>query len=206
MLGLDLDGVVADFYGYVRQIAAGWREVPVESLTTEVSYGLGEWGFTEDEYRGLHRFAVTQCGLFERMPVLPGAAPAIRRLANEGVRIRVVTHRLFIDYFHRTAVEQTVSWLDSHAIPYHDLCFMADKQLVEADIYVEDSPRNIALLQQHGKKVVAMTNSTNAVQVSAPLRARDWAQAEELIRADFHAWRAAQVPPQRRSTDAVRTF
>jgi len=28
VLGLDLDGVVADFYGFIRRIAAGWRELP----------------------------------------------------------------------------------------------------------------------------------------------------------------------------------
>jgi 5'(3')-deoxyribonucleotidase len=198
VLGLDLDGVVADFYSFIRQIAAGWREVPEESLTENVSFGLGEWGFTEEEYRRLHRFAVTQCGLFQNMPVIRGAAPAIRRLANEGVRVRVVTHRLFIDFFHRAAVEQTVQWLDSQAIPYHDLCFLADKQLVEADIYVEDAPRNIALLQEHGKKVIAFTNSTNATQVHSVLRAHDWTEVEQLIRADYRAWCTHGLPSPRR--------
>jgi len=110
----------------------------------------------------------------------------------------VVTHRLFIDFFHRAAVEQTVQWLDSQAIPYHDLCFLADKQLVEADIYVEDAPRNIALLQEHGKKVIAFTNSTNATQVHSVLRAHDWAEIEQLIRADYRAWCTHGLPSPRR--------
>jgi hypothetical protein len=40
VLGVDLDGVVADFYAGMRTIAAEWLEVPIESLPTTVSYGL----------------------------------------------------------------------------------------------------------------------------------------------------------------------
>ncbi len=52
-------------------------------------------------------------------------------------------HRLFISCFHRDAAEQTVAWLDYIAIPYRDLCFVADKSLVDADIYIEDAEKII---------------------------------------------------------------
>ena len=67
VIGVDLDGVCADFYGRMREIAAEWLEVGIETLTTDVSYGLEEWGIRdEDHYRQLHRFAVTQRDLFEK--------------------------------------------------------------------------------------------------------------------------------------------
>jgi 5' nucleotidase, deoxy (Pyrimidine), cytosolic type C protein (NT5C) len=66
ILDVDLDGVCADFYGKMREIASEWFECPVDELPLEVTYGLHEWGImTPDQYASLHRFAVTQRGLFE---------------------------------------------------------------------------------------------------------------------------------------------
>src|SRR5262245_57636863 len=130
VLGVDLDGVVADFYGGLREIAAEWLEVPIDSLPAKVSYGLPEWSLDKDPggYDELHRFAVTQRELFLRLKPISGAPMALRRLsADHDVRIRVITHRLFIKYFHETAIRQTVEWLDRHDIPYWDMCFMKDK-------------------------------------------------------------------------------
>ena len=42
VLGLHLDGVVADFYGALRPVAAEWRGVKVDDLTPDVSFGLKE--------------------------------------------------------------------------------------------------------------------------------------------------------------------
>lgn len=119
VLGVDLDGVCADFYARMREIAAEWLEVDLGSLTKDVSYGLAEWGIRdEDHYRQLHRFAVTQRDLFETCAPIRGAAPTLRRLSDEGYRIRIITHRLFINFFHEASVRQTIRWLDKHGIPY----------------------------------------------------------------------------------------
>jgi hypothetical protein len=96
----------------------------VDDLPLEVSYGFGEWGIDQEEYDRLHRFAMTQRDLSLNLEPIAGAAPALRRLSRDGVRIRIITHRFFIKYFHREAAEQTVAWLDSHGIPYWDLCLI----------------------------------------------------------------------------------
>ena len=68
IFGVDLDGVVGDFYGAVRNIAADWLNKPLETLTTDVSFGLTEWGLDEfGGYDRLHRFAVTQRNIFRDM-------------------------------------------------------------------------------------------------------------------------------------------
>lgn len=131
VLGIDLDGVCADFYARMREIAAEWLEVPAASLTKTPSYGLREWGIADnDHYRRLHRFAVSQRNLFESEPLIQGAASTLRTLSDEGYRIRIVTHRLYIEFFHVTAVHQTAAWLDYHGIPYWDLSFMRHKDHV----------------------------------------------------------------------------
>ncbi len=42
VLGVDLDGVCADFYKGIRLIAAEWLGRHIDDLTLEVSYGLEE--------------------------------------------------------------------------------------------------------------------------------------------------------------------
>jgi 5'(3')-deoxyribonucleotidase len=180
IIGVDLDGVCADFYGRMREIAAEWFECPIDNLTPNVSFGLDEWGIrSEVQYSSLHRFAVTQRGLFESAPMIPGARSYLRKLSDEGARIRIITHRLFIHYFHRTAVSQTIDWLDHHGIPYWDLCFMKDKEQVGADVYIEDSPRNVESLRGRGFYTICFGNSTNIA--IAPPRVNSWKEAYDLI-------------------------
>jgi beta-phosphoglucomutase-like phosphatase (HAD superfamily) len=180
ILGVDLDGVCADFYGRMRQIAAEWFECRPEDLTPDVSYGLPEWGVKgPDQYESLHRFAVTQRDLFKTEPMIPGARKFLRKLSHEGARIRIVTHRLFIHYFHNLAVTQTIDWLDAHGIPYWDLCFMKEKEQVGADIYVEDSPSNIKRLRKRDCYTICFANSTNQ-GVEEP-RAKSWEQVYNLV-------------------------
>jgi hypothetical protein len=71
ILGVDLDGVCADFYRRMREIASEWFEKPIDDLPKEVSYGVPEWGVkTKEEYESLHRFAVTQRELFKTSPMI----------------------------------------------------------------------------------------------------------------------------------------
>jgi 5'(3')-deoxyribonucleotidase len=118
---------------------------------------------------------------------IPGAATALRRLSADGVRIRVITHRLFIKYFHETAVRQTVEWLERHDIPYWDLCFMKDKAAVGADLYLEDSPDNIEALRQDGHKTIVFANSTNSE--TAPPRANNWQEVVSMVQAEIELWK-----------------
>lgn len=181
VFGVDLDGVVADYIQGLKPIAAEWLGVPVTSLTDEVSYGFKEWNI--GSYEDLHRFALKERRLFANLPLMEGAAPALRRISTRGVRIRIITHRLYIPWFHREAVIQTMEWLERHGIPYWDLCFMAEKSSVNADVYVEDSPKNISALREAGKEVIVFRNSTNR-ELAAP-EAHDWLEVERWVLQKF---------------------
>jgi len=192
ILGVDLDGVVGDFYGAIRGIAAEWLDKPVDSLNPEVSFGLDEWGI--DEYGGydkLHRFAVTQKDLFRVMTPIKDAPATLRKLSMRGIRIRIITHRLFLKYFHKESIRQTVEWLDAHDIPYWDLCFMKDKGAVGAHVYLDDSPGNVILLRQQGCRTIVYTNSTNR-ELPAP-RADNWKDVERLVLDAFEEWKTGTL-------------
>lgn len=190
VLGVDLDGVVANFQAGLKSIAAEWLGVSENVLTDEVSYGFPEWGLDAlGGYDALHRFAVKERSLFARLPEMAGAGPALRRISTAKVRIRIVTHRLYIHWFHRDAIQQTVDWLEQHAIPYWDLCFMRDKSAVGAHLYLEDNPHNIAALRADGHRTIVFENSTNR-HVAAP-KASNWTQMESLIQEELAAFRAS---------------
>ena len=96
VVGVDLDGVCADFYGRMREIAAEWFEKDIRELPANPTYGLEEWGVTgPDSYQSLHRFAVTQRDLFKTMTMMPGARRYLRRLSDDGCRIRTITCLLY---------------------------------------------------------------------------------------------------------------
>lgn len=178
IIGVDLDGVCADFYERMREIASEWFECDIEDLSPDVSYGLPEWGVKD--YESLHRFAVTQRDLFSTSKMIDGARKYLRMLSDEGARIRIITHRLFISYFHHMAVSQTIEWLDKNGIPYRDLCFMKDKGQVGADIYIEDAPENVKKLREAGLYTICFANSTNK-NIADP-RVNTWEEAYMLIK------------------------
>lgn len=186
VFGVDLDGVVADFIQGMKPIAADWLGVAVSDLTDDVSYGFKEWNLGGKRgYDDLHRYALKERKLFENLQPIPGAAAVLRRLSRKGIRIRIITHRLYIPWFHRQAVVQTVEWLEKHGIPYWDLCFMAKKSSVEADAYVEDSPANIEALRKARRQVIVLRNSTN-LHVAVPA-ADNWVEVEKWVLAQTRA-------------------
>ena len=188
VLGVDLDGVVADFIGGLRPIAADWLGVNESKLTTEISYEFPEWNLNEfGGYEALHRFAVKERDLFKNLPPIEGAPAALRRLSTKNIRIRIITHRLFIKWFHEEAIQQTVKWLEHHGIPYWDLCFMRDKSAVGANLYLEDNPDNIKALRNDRHKTIVVVNSMNR-ELPEP-RAENWEQIEKLVISEYKNWK-----------------
>jgi 5'-nucleotidase len=121
--------------------------------------------------------------VYRDLEPIEGAAETLWRLSDAGVWIRVVTHRLHVNGGHRAAVIDTVEWLDRAHIPYRDLCFLGAKPQVEADLYVDDSPDNIAALRKAGNEVVVFDQPYNQDQ-RAP-RAHGWAEVEEIVMERF---------------------
>ena len=161
VLGVDLDGVVADHTRRFREIVAELRGVDPESLPLERSWDFHEWGFAPDEYDRLHKLAVTEYDMIRTMPVIEGAADALWRLSDAGIWMRIITHRLYVNWAHERAVGDTAAWLDEHRIPYRDLCFLGAKPEVQADAYIDDAPHNITALRELGNTVIVFDQPYN---------------------------------------------
>ncbi len=179
VLGVDLDGVCADYTSAFRRIVAMERNVDPNSLTTEVSWDFAEWGLNRDSFLELHKTSVQDHRMFKNMPALEGVSDALWRLSDAGVWIRIVTHRLVTNWGHALIVSDTVDWLDAKSIPYRDICFLGRKPEIEADAYVEDAPHNVEALRARGNTVIVFDQPYN--QDLDGLRASNWVEVEAIV-------------------------
>lgn len=183
-LGVDLDGVVADYENRMREVTAEItgtdpRSIPIANTWSLVESG---WPFRdEQDFLRVHQIAVNEHGLYRQMDPIAGASKALWVLSDAGIRIRVVTHRLVVNFLHATAVADTVSWLDEHKIPYRDICFVRDKADVGCNMLIDDSPINIASLQaKRGPDSVAIFHQEYNSHLEG-LRVRNWNDVLDLV-------------------------
>ena len=182
VLGVDLDGVCGDYTDAFRSIVATELGVDEESLPLQRSWDFSEWGLSADDYERLHDLAVTEHRMLDWMPVIAGAPESLWRLSDAGVWIRIITHRLYVNWGHATAIADTVAWLDRVQIPYRDICFMGDKPEVGADLYIDDGPHNVVALRETGNRVIVFDAPYNRDLPGT--RARTWAECEHLVLQD----------------------
>lgn len=179
IFGVDLDGVCGEYTGAFRSVVATELGKSEQELTGPTTWDFAEWGIDRPTFEGLHRTAVLEHRIFRSMEPMPGVADALWRLSDAGVWIRVITHRLAVNWGHAITVSDTVAWLDEVGIPYRDLCFLGDKPQVEADLYIDDAPHNIESLRAQGNEVIVFDAPYNR-DLAGP-RAHDWDEVEQLV-------------------------
>jgi 5'-nucleotidase len=192
VLGVDLDGVCADYEGafrasVARQLGCDPAALPPQTVMDAYS----EWGLSFPAFEAAHRHAVLEDRIFRTMAPMPGVSAALWRLSDQGVWIRIITHRLLFNWAHETSAADTAAWLDEHRIPYRDLCFIGDKPHVGADVYVDDAPRHIVGLRAAGKAAIVFDQPYNR-QLPGP-RATSWDEVVAFVET-LLADRARQVP------------
>ncbi len=199
MLGVDLDGVCGDHTAIFREVVAKELGVDPASLPDQRQWSFAEWGIDGAEFERLHQLAVMEHRMFRDMPVIDGAAEALWRLSDQGVWIRIISHRLYVNWGHAIAAGDTAAWLDSARIPYRDLCFIGAKSAIDADAYVEDGPHNIEDFRSQGRDVIIFDQPYN--RHLSGTRARDWLEVEGMV-LDRLARHQGVVQPQLPGVDA----
>ena len=177
VIGVDLDGVVADYESKLREIASDIMGLDQSKFPIATHWSLLEsvWPF-EDEahFLDIHKEAVSSHGLFRRLSPIDGASEALWRMSDAGIRIRIITHRLVVNFAHSATVSDTVNWLDDKRIPYRDICFVKDKAEVGASLYIDDSPANIAALRGVAGDTAVMAFDQMYNRHIPGLRAYNW--------------------------------
>jgi 5'-nucleotidase len=178
VLGVDVDNVLANYTEGLRRIVSEELGVLPATLPDPSAWNYIEWGISDEEFNDVHRRAVVEHRMFRDLEVMPGAAEVLQELSDQGVRIRIVTHRLYLSGTHEVVAHDTVEWLEKHDIPYWDLCMVAKKGDVGCDLYIDDAPHNIQALRDIGRKVIVYDWPYNR-ELEGP-RARSWEDIREL--------------------------
>jgi 5'-nucleotidase len=180
VLGVDLDGVCADYEGALRaSVARRLGRDPAELQPQTIMDGYSEWGLDPDQFERAHRDAVVEDRIFRDMAPLPGVSDALWQLSDAGVWIRIITHRLVFNGIHEVSAADTATWLDRNRIPYRDLCFIGDKPTVGADLYVDDSPDKVLALRAAGRTAIVFDQPYNRT-LPGP-RVRGWPELAALV-------------------------
>ena len=178
VLGVDLDGVVADYDGAMRDNVSRFKGIDRSTIPVTKAWSLVESGWpleSEAEFLEMHRRSVTEKRMFATMDAIPGASDALRALSDAGIRIRIVTFRLVVNFAHQIAIADTASFLDLNRIPYRDLCFLKDKSaLSDMDLLIDDSPSNIDAVRTRLGGDAAMVFDQPYNQHIDGLRAKNW--------------------------------
>ncbi len=139
-LGIDLDGVVADFN-------KGWVERYNEDFGSELTpEAVTMWDGMErlTHFRDMHAFwdwaqDFGNGSVFRNLETYPDAVPALERLAVEHEIVIITTKP---DW----AVMDTLAWIADHKLPtreVHVVDWTTPKSGISCDVYLDDAPHHI---------------------------------------------------------------
>jgi hypothetical protein len=134
-LGIDLDGVVADF-------SKGWIDLYNREFGTELRVEQADtWdGITSithfEDMREFWKWSSDLDGrtLFWHLETFPGAVQALQDLDREGHQIVIVTMKPSF------AIDDTHDWVAAQGIPASEIHILEDKWRIDCDVYLDDGP------------------------------------------------------------------
>jgi 5'(3')-deoxyribonucleotidase len=167
-LGIDLDGVVADFN-------AGWmqrynREFdaqldPSQVVMWDGLQRLTHFGSMEDFWSWAQ---LGTSSIFRDLPLFDGAVETMSELGREH-RIVIVSSKF--DW----AIPDTLAWMSEHRVPAREIHFVWDKTSVPCDVYLEDAPHNLdALVASHPDALVCRMVRPWNQPVAGAVDVADW--------------------------------
>jgi uncharacterized protein len=183
-LGIDLDGVVADFN-------KGWtwrynRDFP-DRLDHELTAAdVVEWNAPTllSHFRDMDEFwewaetCAEGRSLFHGLDPYPGAIDALHRLRAGGHHLVILTTK---PHF---SVHDTYDWLARQRIPSTEVHILDDKTQVECDIYLDDADHNLeALVDAHPDATVCRYVRPWNGAIRGTVDVHDWPSFERAVRA-----------------------
>jgi 5'(3')-deoxyribonucleotidase len=175
-LGIDLDGVVADFN-------EGWMgRYNAERGTDLTPAMVDHWdAMVElthfDSGRDFWRWARNGDGpgLFRDLPMYPDALPALKRLWRNHEIVIITTKPHW-------AVSETYAWLADNAIPTREVHITGRKWTVDCDIYLDDGPHNLeSLVVERADRTVCRFVRPWNKPVPGAVDIYDWDTFETLV-------------------------
>jgi 5'(3')-deoxyribonucleotidase len=175
-LGIDLDGVVADFNSgwmerYNREF--GSRLAASDVVSWDGLHTLTHFGSMDDFWGWAQRGAAS---IFRDLPVFDGAIETMNELARDH-RIVIISSKF--DW----SIPDTLAWMGQHRVPAREIHFVWDKTTVPCDVYLEDAPANVeALVRAHPDALVCRMVRPWNRPVPGAIDVNDWAAFRDTVR------------------------
>jgi hypothetical protein len=152
-IALDLDGVVFDYAGYLREklMSATGRYVPEDHR--DWSFAKSGWFADEQEWLDFHANLAAN-GMFTSMDPITGAVEGVSRLRSDGWKIKVVTSRFLPGVDVQRCKDETKESLDAIGLRYDDIVYLENKEQAGCDIYIDDSPMQVKRLSENGDCII----------------------------------------------------
>lgn len=176
-LGIDLDGVVADFNsGWISRYNSdfgadvafdavrSWNAIP--SLTHFRHMGeFWKWAQDHDGH-----------SLFRHLETYNGAVEALWSLARQRHAVVILTTKP------PWAIHDTFEWIAEHRLPTREVHILEHKWEVDCDVYLEDAPHNLVELVKNrpDRTVVRFVRPWNE-PVDGALDVPDWETFTKLV-------------------------
>ncbi len=149
-LGIDLDGVVADFnHGWTWRYNRDFpdridRELGVDDVVEwDAPTLLSHFGTMSEFWRWAETCAEGR-SIFHGLDPYPGAIEALDALRRDGHHIVILTTK---PHF---SIHDTYDWLARHRVPSTEIHILDDKTRVDCDVYLDDADHNLeALVAAH---------------------------------------------------------
>ncbi len=177
-LGIDLDGVVADFN-------AGWMTQYNHENGTDLTPDMvtGWDGLTElthfPDMGAFWTWARDHGGhsVFRHLEPYDGAIETLRALNRAGHDIVILTAKP--DW----AVHDTFEWLADHRIPTREVHCLEDKWRIDCALYLDDSPYMVPdLLRHRPSRTVCRFVRTWNRPVEGAVDVHDWDEVARVVR------------------------
>lgn len=174
-LGIDIDGVLADFSGHWQRTYEAWFGVTLPPEALEMWDGHIEHTHFQSE-ADFWNWVDAVPRFWETMPLIDGAAGAFYQLVTLGHSVVLITNR------HEKARGATEAWarrvLPSVWTPViHHV--KGDKSVVDAQLYIDDRRERIEQLRKNRRKVVRFRQPWNSG--SGDLSAGSWADVLRIV-------------------------
>lgn len=153
ILGHDLDGNIGDWEGAVKLFLSKELDRPdiLEAPRVSLWQGWREWGIEDDEFFRVYKKLLEEKELLTHLEVLPGQAEFISQCAARGHKNYIVTNRL-LGVSDDVSRFDTFKWVNDKlsGVPIDGVIFSADKNVIGADVFFDDSADNIDNLLSGG--------------------------------------------------------
>ncbi len=176
-LGIDLDGVVADFN-------AGWisrynQQFGTELLPEHVDVWDAPTTLTHfTDMRQFWRWARTSgegASIFRILEPYSGALDALGRLARNHHVVVLTTKPSF-------AVHDTFEWIAEHRLPTTEVHIVDDKSDVDCDVYLDDADHNLERIRAvHPEALVSRFVRPWNRPHPGVVDVRSWPEFESLV-------------------------